>query len=189
MFGVALAMSVAGLMLGPAVTSWAHRRPGWLTALDAVVLGGVLPIVLFRLVPHLVDEVGVAAIVGVAGGYGAFAAIEGLSHRGAAQLGTAILLPALAIHSFLDGTALAIAFLDGGSDAAGATLGFALVIHRIPEGMVIALALVPTLGVRATLLRVGALGATTVLGALVGRELLAHLPDWPLHVVVRSASA
>jgi zinc transporter ZupT len=184
MFGLALALSVAGLMIGPLVTTWAHRRTGWLDVLDAALLGGVLPLVLFRLVPHLVDEIGGVAVLGVAGGYVAFAAIEGRSHRGAARLGTAILLPTLAIHSLLDGTALAVAFQQGGAGAAGAALGLALVIHRVPEGMVIAVALVPTLGVRATMLRIGALAAATVVGALGGRELLAHAPDRALHVVV-----
>ncbi len=184
MFGVALLLSIGGLMIGPAITSWAHGRSAWLRVIDAGMLGIVLPLLLLRLVPHIVDEIGGIAVAAVAVGYAAFTALESRTHGRATQLGAAILLPTLGIHSFLDGTALAIAFQHGGTDAAGATLGAALVLHRIPEGLVIATALVPTLGVRGTMYRVAALGAMTITGALIGRELLAHTPDRALHVVV-----
>lgn len=184
MFGVALSLSIAGLLIGPAITSWAHGRMSALRVIDAAMLGVVLPLLLLRLVPHLVDEIGVLALAGVAGGYFVFAAIEGRTHNRATQLGVAILLPTLAIHSFLDGAALAVAFQRGASDAAGATLGAALVLHRVPEGLVLAAALVPRLGFRGTMIRVAALGAMTLLGGLIGRELLAHAPDRALHVIV-----
>ncbi|HVV86310.1 MAG TPA: hypothetical protein VHE35_24810 [Kofleriaceae bacterium] len=184
MFGLALAMSIAGLLIGPAITSWAHGRSAWLRVIDAAMLGVVLPLLLLRLVPHVVDEIGGIAVAAAAAGYVGFSALEARLHGRAAQLGAAILLPTLGIHSFLDGTALAIAFQHGGTDAAGATLGAALVLHRIPEGLVIARALVPSLGVRATMYRVAALAAMTITGALIGRELLAHTPDRALHVVV-----
>ncbi|HTR52800.1 MAG TPA: hypothetical protein VMJ10_18930 [Kofleriaceae bacterium] len=184
MFGVALSMSIAGLMIGPAITSWAHGRSAWLRVIDAAMLGVVLPLLLLRLVPHIVEEIGGIAVAAVAVGYVAFSVLEARTHTRATQLGAAILLPTLGIHSFLDGTALAIAFQHGGTDVAGATLGAALVLHRIPEGLVIATALVPTLGARATMYRVAALAAMTVIGALIGRELLAHTPDRALHVIV-----
>ncbi|HEY3807252.1 MAG TPA: hypothetical protein VGL61_31845 [Kofleriaceae bacterium] len=184
MFGLALLMSIAGLMIGPAITSWAHGRSGWLRAIDAAMLGIVLPLLLLRLVPHIVDEIGASAIAAVAVGYVAFSALEARTHARATQLGAAILLPTLGIHAFLDGTALAIAFQHGGTDAAGATLGAALILHRVPEGLVIATALVPTLGVRATMYRVAALALMTLMGGVIGRELLAHTPDRALHVVV-----
>ena len=177
-------MSIVGLLIGPAITSWAHGRSSWLRVIDAAMLGVVLPLLLLRLVPHVVDEIGGIAVAAVVVGYLAFAALEARTHARATQLGAAILLPTLGIHSFLDGTALAIAFQHGGTDAAGATLGAALVLHRVPEGLVIATALIPTLGVRATMYRVAALAAMTVTGALIGRELLAHTPDRALHVVV-----
>jgi hypothetical protein len=183
-FGVALSLSIAGLLIGPAITSWAHGRSASLRVIDAAMLGIVLPLLLLRLVPHIVDEIGGIAVAAVAVGYVAFTALESRTHARATQLGAAILLPTLGIHSFLDGTALAIAFQHGGTDAAGATLGAALVLHRIPEGLVIATALVPTLGVRGTMYRVAALAAMTIIGALIGRELLAHTPDRALHVVV-----
>lgn len=94
------------------------------------------------------------------------------------------MLPALAILSFLDGAALAMAFDRGVAAAAGWTLGAARVLHRIPEGLVLASALVPTLGLRQTLRRTALLAASTVVGALGGRELLVHAPDRARHVIV-----
>ena len=83
------------------------------------MLGVVLPLLLLRVVPHVVDEIGGIAVVAVAVGYVAFAALEAGTHARATQLGAAILLPTIGIHSFCDGTALAIAFQHGGTDAAG----------------------------------------------------------------------
>jgi zinc transporter ZupT len=183
-FGLAIAMSIAGLMIGPAITAWAHGRSAWLRGIDAAMLGVVLPLLLLRLIPHVVDEIGAIAVAAVVAGYFAFSLLEARAHTRSAQLGAAILLPTLGIHSFLDGTALAIAFQHGGNDAAGATLGAALVLHRIPEGLVIARALVPTVGVRGALLRVSALAAMTITGALIGVELLERTPDRALHVIV-----
>jgi uncharacterized protein len=182
-FGIALAMSIVGLMIGPAIMSWARGRAAWLDVLDAAMLGAVLPVFLLQLVPHIAEEIGGIAVVAIAGGYLAFSLLESRSHAHGAQLGAAILLPTFGIHSFLDGATLALAF-HGGASAVGATLGAALVVHRLPEGLVIATALVPTLGVRATLVRVGALAAMTLVGALVGNELLAALPNRALHIVV-----
>ena len=184
MFGVALLLSIAGLLVGPAITSWASGRFVALRVLDAAMLGVVLPLLLLRLVPHLVDEIGAIALAAVAIGYAGFAAIEARTHANTSQLGAAILLPTLAIHSFLDGAALAVAFEQGATDAAGATFGAALVLHRIPEGLVLASALIPKVGFRGTMIRVAALAATTLIGALLGRELLDHTPDRALHVVV-----
>lgn len=184
MFGVALSLSIASLLIGPLVTSWMRGRASALRTLDAAMLGIVLPLLLLRLVPHLVDEIGAVAVAAVALGYALFTAIEARTHGRTLQLGAAILLPTMAVHSFLDGTALAIAFDRGVTTATGWTLGAALVLHRIPEGLVLASALIPILGLRGTMVRISVLAALTLVGALVGRELLVHTPDHALHLVV-----
>jgi zinc transporter ZupT len=183
-FEVALSLSIAGLLLGPVLTAWARGHRAALTTIDSAMLGVVLPLLLLRLIPHLIDEIGAMAIAAVAVGYTAFMAVAARAHARASRLGAAILLPVLAIHSFLDGTALAVAFERGVTSATGWTLGAALVLHRIPEGLVLASALIPAVGLGGTMLRVSLLAALTVVGALAGRELLAHAPDRALHGVV-----
>lgn len=184
MFELALSLSIAGLLLGPLLTAWARNHRAALTMLDTAMLCVVLPLLLLRLVPHLIDETGPLAIAAVAVGFTAFLVVEARMHARAARLGAAILLPVLAIHSFLDGTTLAVAFERGVATTTGWTLGAALVLHRIPEGLVLASALIPALGLRGTVLRLLPLAALTLVGALVGRELLAHAPDRALHLVV-----
>ncbi|HVV88123.1 MAG TPA: hypothetical protein VHE35_34015 [Kofleriaceae bacterium] len=76
LFGLALAMSIAGLSIGPAITSWAHGRSAWLRVIDAPMLGVVLPLLLLRLVPHVVDEIGGIAVAAAAAGYIGFSALE-----------------------------------------------------------------------------------------------------------------
>jgi hypothetical protein len=183
-FELALALSIAGLLLGPLLTAWARRHRAALTALDVATLVVVLPVLVLRLVPHLIDELGPSALAAVAAGFVVFLAIAARTHARAARLGAAILLPVLAIHAFLDGAALAVAFERGVATRAGWTLGAALVLHRIPEGLVLAAALIPALGLGRTMLRLLPLAALTAVGALAGRELLARAPDRALHAAV-----
>jgi zinc transporter ZupT len=184
MFELALSLSIVGLLIGPALASWARGHASVVTVLDAATLGIALPLLVLRMIPHLVDEVGPLALAAVAAGYAGFSVLGTRHHAHAARLGAALLVPMLAIHSFLDGAALAVAFEQGVTAAAGWALGAAVVLHRLPEGIVLASLLLPAHGLRGTLLRMSVLAAFTVIGSLVGRALLAHTADHALHLVV-----
>jgi uncharacterized protein len=185
MFAAAVLLSVIGLLIGPALVSWTRGTRTTFAALDGATLGIVPGLVLLRLLPHLVEETGAWAIGACAFGYLVFSAVESRAHGRATDIGIAIVLPALAIHGFLDGAGLAIAFQRTDVLGAGAmAVGAALVLHKIPEGLFVASVLLPTLGRTKTGVRILALAAATVLGALSGRELLAHTPDRALHVLV-----
>jgi uncharacterized protein len=185
MFAAAVLLSVIGLLIGSALVSWMRGTRTTFAALDGATLGIVPGLVLLRLLPHLVEETGAWAIGACALGYLVFSAVESRAHGRATDIGIAIVLPALAIHGFLDGAGLALVFqrtevLGGGAMAVGG----ALVLHKIPEGLFVASVLLPTLRRSKTGVRILALAAATVLGALSGRELLAHMPDRALHVLV-----
>ncbi len=142
-------------------------------------------LVLLRLLPHLIEETGAWAFAAFGAGYFVFSALEARTHGRSKNIGLAIVLPTLAIHGFLDGTGLALAFKEGSLlGTGGPAVGVALVVHKIPEGLFVASALLPALGVYRTSLRLGALALATVFGALSGRELLANMPEQLLHVVV-----
>ncbi len=185
MFGVAVVLSVLGLMIGPVLVAWTRSTRVTFAALDGAILGIVPALVVLRLLPHLVEETGAWAVLSCAFGYLAFSAVETRTHRRAKNIGLAIVLPTLAVHGFLDGTGLALAFQnDEVLGAGGAAIGMALVVHKIPEGLFVASVLLPTLGPRRTAVRLLALAGATVLGALSGRELLDHASDRILHVAV-----
>jgi uncharacterized protein len=183
-FELMLLLSIAGLLTGPALSSWASRHASVVTMFDAATLGLVLQVLVIGLLPHLIDEVGPIAVAAVVAGYAGFTALGSCHHAGAARLGSALIVPALAIHSFLDGTTLAVAFEDGVSATAGWGLGAAIVLHRFSEGMVLASLLIPIHGLRGTMLRISVLAAFTAIGAVVGRALLTQTADRALHLVV-----
>ena len=184
MFALAVTLSVVGLLVGPLVFMWASRHALMAPALDGLTLGVIPALLLARILPHLVEECGVAAVVAFFIGYLGLLALEASSHGRANRVGFAVVLPSLALHSFLDGTALAVAYAGAVSSAASTTLAAALVAHKIPEGLFLATRFLPALGARATFVRIAALAAMTVLGAVSGRELLGHVPDAALHLLV-----
>ncbi|MCU0687144.1 MAG: hypothetical protein MUF34_33685 [Polyangiaceae bacterium] len=185
MFAAAVILSVVGLLVGPLLASWARGSSTTFAALDGATLGIVPALVLLRLLPHFVEEAGAAALVACGVGYLALAAVEARAHARAADVGVALVLPALALHGFLDGAGLAVALQR--EEALGAdalAVGAALVAHKVPEGLFVASVLLPALGPRRTVARLLALAAATVGGALTGHELLARLPERELHVAV-----
>jgi hypothetical protein len=180
MFVLAVALSILGLLIGPALVAVGGRRPGASAALDGLTLGVVPALVALRLVPHLYDEVGVSGPLLVAAGYAGFWFLERRGAHGA-DVGAELVVPTLAVHSVFDGAALALAFTEHGTSQASSVLGFALVAHRLPEGLFIGTTLVPRLGLRRTLRRVGVLVIGTLLGAAGGQELVAHAPEVAVH--------
>ena len=67
-----------------------------------------MPLLVLRMIPHLVDEVGPPAVAAVVAGYAGFVAFGAHHHAHAARLGAALLVPVLSIHSLLDGVLLAV---------------------------------------------------------------------------------
>jgi hypothetical protein len=68
MFVVAVALSILGLRIGPALVAMGGRHPGTSAVVDGLTRGVVPALVALRLVPHLYDEVGVSAPLLVAAG-------------------------------------------------------------------------------------------------------------------------
>jgi uncharacterized protein len=185
MFAAAVLLSILGLFVGAALVSWTRGSRVTFAALDGATVGVVPGLVLLRLLPHLVEDSGAWALVGCAFGYLAFSAVESRAHRRATDIGIVIVLPALALHGFLDGAGLALAFQRPDVLGVGAFgVGAALILHKIPEGLFVASVFLPALGPSKTGVRVSLLAGATVLGALGGREALAHTPERLLHVSV-----
>ncbi|MCU0685434.1 MAG: hypothetical protein MUF34_24875, partial [Polyangiaceae bacterium] len=186
MLGLVLALSVAGLAVGPLLYAGGRGRASTIAALDGLTLGLVPPLVVLRLAPHVYDEIGRAAPILMAVGYGFVWLLERRGHgaRGA-RLASAVVVSALVAHALGDGAALAVTLRSAEhTGAGGAVFALALLLHRLPEGLVVTRALVPTLGWTATLVRLGLMAGATLVGALLGQSALQTLPEGPVEGLV-----
>ncbi|MFT3769277.1 MAG: permease [Minicystis sp.] len=180
MFAIALALSLLGLALGPALVALGRKQALLFAALEGLTLGLVPALVLLRLLPHLYEETGPLAAVLMVAGYAGFWIIERRSHQAGAHLRRTVVVPAMAVHSLLDGGAIALAFATEYGPAS-VLLGGALVLHRLPEGLLLATTLTPQIGFRRMLHMVALVGAATVIGALGGHAVIESVPHAALH--------
>jgi uncharacterized membrane protein YraQ (UPF0718 family) len=186
---LAVLLSVGGLCVGPLLVALGQGRSGARMAVDGATLALVPALVALRIAPHLVEEVGLAALGLLAAGFVGFALLERRTHHApgkSERIEAAIVMPAMIAHSLSDGAGLSLALASGHDHEghSGPLLAVALILHRLPEGLVLATRLVPTLGWRRTLGRIGALAACTVVGALSGATLLRSVPEEYLEAIV-----
>ena len=189
--GVAVLLAVAGGAVSAGV-GLSHAR---LCALISFAAGTLTGVTLFNLLPECAAALPAWELVLAAGtGYGVFAVIsryvfhvcpacaashfdDSTTHRFSEIAGALVI--ALAIHSTLDGVALAAGHEahDHGGGALDWSLGLAVCAHKVPEGLALgALLLGAGLGRGRVLLWVAAVEATTLLGAGLGLAFLRGVP-------------
>jgi uncharacterized membrane protein YraQ (UPF0718 family) len=167
-----------GFAVGPLLVAWGRGRRAPSAAIDGFTLGVVPSLLLLHLVPHVVEEVGAGALALVALGYTVLWMADRRAHDGGERIGAALVLPTLVIHALGDGAGLAIATSAAGHREQVSTgLGLALVLHRLPEGLFLATAMVPVMGWRRAIPRLSMVAGATVVGALLGSALLSKIPD------------
>ncbi len=135
---IALWLSIAVPILGVAAVPFARRRPGLLSGIDGFVMVAIGGVVLLHLLPFAIRHLGFWAFVLLV--FGAFVPwlLERRTHtRGADRAFALMAVVGVAIHTFFDGAALVAASL--GPDQA--PLGVAVVLHRLPVGLMIGLLL------------------------------------------------
>jgi uncharacterized membrane protein YraQ (UPF0718 family) len=170
-------LSIAGLMLGPALVALGRGSRTATAAIDGLTLGVVPVLVLTRLLPHTMEALGGYAILLALVGFIAVSFAHRGGHGLEARIGRAVVVPTLFLHAVADGAGLAIATH---SKSAGWVLGAALILHRLPEGLFVATALAPPSiegRPQRTLLPVLILAVGTIIGALFGRRFLDVMPD------------
>ena len=173
MLALAVSLSVLGLAVGPALLAWGRGRALPSAAMAGLTLGLVPAVVLLRLLPHVHEEVGPLSIVLVAAGYVVVWVVERRRHRALGRVGQAVTLPALLVHATVDGATLGVALAPGHAPESGALLAAALLVHRVPEGLFVARALVPEVGWRRAIVWLVVLAVATVAGALLGDRVVA----------------
>jgi uncharacterized membrane protein YraQ (UPF0718 family) len=181
MLAVVVLISLVGLAIGPALVALGRGRAVPSAAIEGLTLGMVPALIAVRILPHVHASIGVFAIALTAFGYLALWLADRWGHRSGARVGHAVIVPALALHALTDGAALAVAVAaiarGSAAERSGMMLGAVLLLHRLPEGLFLAATLVPIVGWRRTMHRLGLVGAATVAGAVIGRVLLDTIPD------------
>ena len=182
---VAFLLAVAGGAISSAV-GISHRR---LCGLISLAAGTLLGVTVFSILPECRHELGWwQLVVALASGYVVFLLIskyvyhvcpacaashfdEATTHR-FSEIASALII-ALAVHSTMDGLAVAAGHEHGGE--MDATMLIAVCVHKIPEGLALGALLLGAGFTRGKALTwVVAVEATTVLGGLIGLLVLGH---------------
>jgi uncharacterized membrane protein YraQ (UPF0718 family) len=188
---VFLALSIVALFIGPAVFPLLRSRPSLIAALDGFLLASIGGLVLVDLLPHALHVAGGWAFLAAALGLGAPAIIDsrhranspketaacGQEHEAQHEHGALVnvALLGLAIHAFVDGSALAVPEVQVHDSAAH--LATAVLMHRVPVGLLVATMAAKRRGIRGALAAAGLLALATIAGFVVARE---ALPYWEL---------
>ena len=127
--------SMAGLATGPLVARAAKARPQMLAFIDGFVLVTIGGLVLLDVIPHALEHRDLWAGLFMIAGFTIPNLAERLFRFGVQQTHTAVLLLALvgvAIHSALDGSALAQSAANPSS-----LIGYGVVLHQLPVSLMV----------------------------------------------------
>jgi len=176
-----LVLSVLALAAGLGLVVVGRDRPVLRIAIDGFIVGAVPTLIAVHIVPHLCNQLGAVALGLVAMGYGMFWLIERAAEQ--QRIHARVVVSILALHSLLDGASLAVAQrLQSGR--ASAILVAALILHRLPEGLLIGALLLPRHGVKVAATGAAILATMTLAGAAGGRELLQRVDGWSLNLAI-----
>ncbi|NQV14090.1 permease [bacterium] len=159
-----LIISIATLLIGPILARVFEKQDGANRFLDGFILVSIGGIAVTHLLPEAVLEIGGMALLMVVLGAllpyfaeHAFHSYEKATHGGVLVLA----LSGILVHTLLDGMALSQASTGHG---AGQALAYAVILHRLPIGLLIWWALKPVSGVRTILAVLFLMSASTIAG-------------------------
>lgn len=116
MLALAVIGSIAGLALGAMIHALGRGRGR--AVVDGFVLGAIPLLIAVRVIPHVYEELGRAALGFVALGFFALAFGDRHGHEGGEKFSRAVLVPTLFVHALADGAALALAAAGGDGEHA-----------------------------------------------------------------------
>lgn len=166
-----LIAATAAPVLGPVLYRVLHPHPRAVDLVDGFVYVAVPLLVAWQVLPHAWDERSALPLVVVTAGFVLPAVVERASHALAERtddLALVVGIAGLALHALLEGAAFAPGA--GGVDDAFA---LAVILHRIPLGLVIWWLIRPRFGQAAASAGVASLVLATLGGWGLGSELLA----------------
>jgi len=183
-----LIVALAAPVLGPILYATLHGQDRAVRLVDRFVYVAVPALVAWQVLPFAIDQRSAVVIVAVVAGLLIPTVFERASRsmeRHADDLAIAVGLSGLVIHAALEGAAFAP--LGAPVDPA---FGLAVVLHRVPVGLIIWWLLRPRHGIPAAAAGVGSLVVATLLGVILGGELLGagHGPGAKLYQAFVSGS-
>jgi uncharacterized membrane protein YraQ (UPF0718 family) len=168
-----LLTSLGALGSGPLLARSARTRPQMLAFIDGFVLVTIGGLVLLDIIPHALEHRDVFAAVFMVLGFALPTIAERLFHYGVRRTHTAVLALAiigLAIHSALDGSAIAQSDADTHN-----LLGYGVLLHQLPVSLMIWWVLGDR--PRVSWLVLGGMALVTVLGYVAEPTIFAVLPE------------
>jgi len=165
-----LIAAAAAPVLGPVLYRLLHPHPRAVTFVDGFVYLAVPLLVAWQVVPHAWSEGSVVPLLAVGAGFVIPTVIERASHALADQtdnLALLVGLSGLVLHALLEGAA----FGPGGGRIDDA-FALAVIVHRIPVGLVIWWLIRPRFGPTAATAGVASVVLATLAGFGLGTEFL-----------------
>ena len=162
---IPLAAALAAPVLGAMFYGALHPRPAATRLVDGLVYLAVPILVALQVLPQSWDARELLSLVAVAGGAGLYFVLERVSRALAAHADNVAILVALSglvLHAFLEGAALV-----PGRDS-DAFFVYAVVLHRLPIGLVIWWLIRPRHGRTAASIGIGVVVVATLAGAVGG---------------------
>jgi hypothetical protein len=162
-----LILSIAALLLGPAIYTAGQRNRITRRILDGTILLTIAAIIAVHVVPEALQYGGILAAVVIILGLAFPMMLERLFRRASdtAHLFVVILAAAgLLIHAIIDGVALL--------PESGAALAYAIVLHRLPVGMAIWCVVRPNFGTATTVGVFVLVILATAIGYFVGESVV-----------------
>jgi zinc transporter ZupT len=172
----ALAAPVAGPLLYRAL----HPHPRAVHLVDGGVYLAVPVLVAFQVLPHAWEDRSLLALVALGAGFALPALIERVSHAFEERTDNVALvvgLSGLVLHAVLEGGAFAPT-----ADGPEAPFALAVTLHRIPVGLVIWWLIRPRFGIGWAATGVGSMVFGTVVGYVLGVELLGGIQESAAHL-------
>ena len=171
-----LAIAVLTVPLGAGIAFVSRVQPKHFGNIFGLTAGAVLGVVLVMMM-HLYTEVGYATILVMWGGFFLISVVEHLTTHQRDEIeqninnrwGVNLTVLGLSLHSLADGINLVIAAREA---KLGGALAFGILIHRLPVGTLITVALLRNQTFAKVLLRLTPLIFGPVVGALLGEQLL-----------------
>ena len=162
-----LILSIAALLLGPAIYSAGRKNPIAKRILDGVIVLTIVAIIAFDVIPGALRHGGTLAVIVILLGLAFPLVLERLFRKAtdtAHLFIVALAATGLLIHAVIDGIALL--------PESGTLLAHAIVLHRLPVGMAIWWAVTPNFGKTAAAIVFTLIGLATAAGYFLGDSII-----------------